>query len=396
MRSALVGSSRLLLLQRLGRHTCCLPTVAIPTASVVASTAVMGTTSTTRTTTVRFFETSNHGEEQEERRRQQKPGYKAFADVETGAVIDLFHHHAKVHPETQERYLDSEGVTTLLEGIGEQTTPSMVHNLMQAADLDGNGLISLSEFLQCADELLGGAPARIVLVVGGPGSGKGVLCRRLEEECNVVHLSSGDLLREEVQRGTVLGKEVASIMERGELVSSAVIVKLIRRRMRNHPGKRVLLDGFPRSIQNAHDLVDLCGKPELALHLVCDDTILMERIMKRQDGRTDDNFETALHRLRTYHQFHHTTMDWLRAQHVPVVNLDCSGSRENVWEQLLAIGRLMRPVTNLGNHHHHHHHSSPAKSDLFFPSTTTTTETETAEEEEEDSDGAETPKSGVM
>jgi adenylate kinase family enzyme len=64
------------------------------------------------------------------------------------------------------------------------------------------------------------------------------------------------------------------------------------------------------------------GKPELALHLDCDDTILMERIIKRgkigkENGtqRADDNFETALQRLRTFHKYHKPTMDWLREQH---------------------------------------------------------------------------------
>uniref|UniRef100_A0A7S1D364 EF-hand domain-containing protein n=1 Tax=Cyclophora tenuis TaxID=216820 RepID=A0A7S1D364_CYCTE len=335
---------------------------------------------------VRFFETCH--KQDAASKTSKKPGYKAFADVETGAVIDLFHHHAKIHPRTNERYLDREGVTSLLEGIGERPTHTMVENIMVAADLDANGFISLGEFLHCADDLLGGAPARIVLVVGGPGSGKGVLCKRLEQECNVVHLSSGDLLREEVERDTVLGREVASIMERGELVSSAVIVKLIRRRMRHHPGKRVLLDGFPRSLQNAHDLVDLCGRPELALHLMCDDTILMERILKRRDGRTDDNFETALHRLRTFHKSHKPTMDWLREQHVPVVNLDCSGSRENVWEQLLAIGRLMRPVTNL---------AGQTKPRLFDDYAIVEQQQQEDEEEgEEELEEEDVPKSGTL
>jgi len=143
-------------------------------------------------------------------------------------------------------------------------------------------------------------------------------------------------------------------MKRGELVSSAVITALIRRRTRNFPGRRILLDGFPRSVENAHDFLTLMGKPELALHLNCDDTILMERIMKRRkEGeekgikRADDNFDTALQRLRTYHKYHHSTMEWLREQCVPIVNLDCSGTPENVWNQLLAIGRLMRPATQL-------------------------------------------------
>lgn len=106
--------------------------------------------------------------------------------------------------------------------------------------------MSFKEFLESADKLLGNAPARIVLIVGGPGSGKGILSKRLEQECNVVHLSSGELLREEVEKESVLGKEVQEIIARGELVSSEIIVTLMRRKMHNHPGKRVLLDGFPR------------------------------------------------------------------------------------------------------------------------------------------------------
>lgn len=267
-------------------------------------------------------------------------GHIAFADVEYDAMVDLFHHHAG-----EKGHLDREGVHSLLASIGERPSPQEVQEIFRQSDLDGNGVISLQEFLACADRVfLAGAPARIVLVVGGPGSGKGALCKRLEKHCQVVHLSSGDMLREEVERNTILGKEVAEIMSRGDLVSSAVIVALVRRRMRHHPGKRVLLDGFPRSLQNAHDMVELCGKPELALHLECDDTVMLERILNRKENRADDNFETALQRLRTYHKSHHTTMDWLKQQGVPVVNLDCSGTKEHVWDQLLAIGRLMRPA----------------------------------------------------
>jgi adenylate kinase len=222
--------------------------------------------------------------------------------------------------------------------------------------------------LSASDSLLGGAPAGIVLLVGGPGSGKGVLSRRLEQECGVVHLSSGDLLRDEVRRDTILGREVKEIMDRGELVSSAVIVKLIRKVMRMHaPGKRVLLDGFPRSLQNAEDLVELCGTPELAIHLNCEDTTMIERILKRKEEavatteqnevgkdsesfaavRADDNIHTALQRLRTYHKSQKTTMDWLQQQHVPIINLDGSGTPDHVWDQLLAIGRLMRPACTI-------------------------------------------------
>ena len=64
---------------------------------------------------------------------------------------------------------------------------------------------------------------------------------RLIKECNVVHLSSGDLLRQEITDDTQLGRTVKGIMSRGELVSSAMMVALMKKRMKDHPGKRVLL-----------------------------------------------------------------------------------------------------------------------------------------------------------
>lgn len=60
--------------------------------------------------------------------------------------------------------------------------------------------------------------------------------------------------------------------------------------------------------------------------------------------RSDDNFHTALERIRTYHRYHDKTIEWLREQHVPIVNLDCEGTPDQVWSQLETIGKLMRPV----------------------------------------------------
>lgn len=286
-----------------------------------------------------------------------QPGSLAFADCEFDAIADLFYQFARKGVGAEGgvdeggSYLCVQGIRGVLESIGERPDEVTLKNIFKEADIDGDGKLHFDEFLLGADKVLGGAPARTVLVVGGPGSGKGILCTRLAAECGSIHLSSGSLLRDEVTRGTPLGNECADIMARGELVSSAVITALVRRRMRLFPGRRVLLDGFPRSLENATDFVNICGRPELALHLDCDDTVLMERIMIRSrtsaangNQRADDNIETALKRLRTFHKYHRPTIDWLREQCVPIVNLDCSQTPDNVWDQLLAIGRLMRPA----------------------------------------------------
>jgi adenylate kinase len=292
-----------------------------------------------------------------------RPGSIAFGECEIAALSDLFLQFAK----TKENdggapYLTLERVRLLLESVGERPDESTLQNLVNDADVDGTGKLNLDEFLHAADKLLGAAPARIVLVVGGPGSGKGELCSRLAAMCGAVHLSCGEMLREEVASNTPLGKEVSDIMSRGDLVSSAVVTALMRRRMRHHPGRRILLDGFPRSLENARDFVELCGPPELALHLNCDDTVMIERIMSRASGgdaeeetvegrpavaRSDDTVHTAIQRLKNYHKHHRPTMSWLKEIRVPIVELDCSGSKEDVWGQLTAIGRLMRPAVKL-------------------------------------------------
>lgn len=276
-----------------------------------------------------------------------KRGSSAASSLGQEALLDLMHTYGKVREGLLS--LDWLDVQNMLKGVGEEPTDEIVKKMFEVADVDGDGLIDTDSFMTHSDTFLGGRPARIILVVGGPGSGKGVLCERLVKECGVVHLSSGELLRDEVAQGTELGKQVEDIMKCGGLVSSAIMVTLMQKRMKDHPGKRILLDGFPRSQENARDLVTLCGKPELALHLTCDDTVLLERIIKRgkSGDRADDNFDTAIQRIRTYHKYHHLTLDFLREEQVPVVFLDCSMTHEGVWEQLRSIGRLMRSSVRL-------------------------------------------------
>uniref|UniRef100_A0A7S4VSX4 EF-hand domain-containing protein n=2 Tax=Ditylum brightwellii TaxID=49249 RepID=A0A7S4VSX4_9STRA len=279
-----------------------------------------------------------------------KHGSSSVRAMGQDALMDLMQHYGKVRNGVLS--LDWHDVSNLLKGVGNDSTDAFVKKLFEVADADGDGYIDEQEFFNNSELFLGEKPARIILVVGGPGSGKGLLSERLVKECGVIHISSGDLLRDEVAKGTTLGKQVDEIMKSGGLVSSGIMVALMQKKMKKHPGKRILLDGFPRSTENAQDLVTLCGKPELALHLDCDDTILIERILNRglssgSSARADDNIHTALTRIRNYHKYHHVTLDFLREEHVPIVYLDCSATPDGVWDQLRAIGRLMRQAVKL-------------------------------------------------
>ena len=314
---------------------------------------------------------SDHSLNSSSKDQPQQPGSIAFGECEIAALSDLFLQFAKTKdcsdggPGSDTPYLNLNRIKLLLESVGEKNIDeSTLQSLMQDINAHKDGKLRLDCFLAAADKILGKAPARVILVVGGPGSGKGALSERLAQDCGAVHLSCGEMLREEVEAQTPLGKEVAEIMARGDLVSSAVVTALMRRRMRQHPGQRILLDGFPRSLENARDFVELCGPPELALHLDCDDTVLIERILarggksakeaeraaiegKQVNVRSDDNVHTAIQRLKNYHKHHHSTMSWLKEIRVPIVELDCSGSKDEVWGQLMAIGRLMRPAVKL-------------------------------------------------
>ena len=90
------------------------------------------------------------------------------------------------------------------------------------------------------------------------------------------------MLREEVAEGTPLGKSVDAIMRRGALVPSETIVTLLRRRMRAYAAQRLLIDGFPRSRQNAIDFAEQCGIPELALVLTCPEQVVPSRAPRRR------------------------------------------------------------------------------------------------------------------
>lgn len=270
-------------------------------------------------------------------------GSRAFLPSELPAVSDLFSDFA--HGGT----LDKSGLAKLLKAVGEMPDQAMLDDLFAAADTDGSGLLDIAEFLAASDSILAKNPqvlARCTLVVGGPGSGKGMLCARLVAECGMGHVSCGDMLRDEVQLDTPLGQEVASILARGDLVSSATITALLRRRLRGVGGRRLLLDGFPRSRENAIDFEAQCGRPELALHLVCPPEVMIERILKRAqiEGRADDNLETARRRVEVFQESGRPTMQWLREARVPIIELDCAGTPDEVWSQLLTVGRLMRPA----------------------------------------------------
>lgn len=149
-----------------------------------------------------------------------------------------------------------------------------------------------------------------IVIFGAPGSGKGTQSDKIIEEFGVAHISTGDVLRAEINKGSELGKLAASIINDGNLLPDSLITDILASTLdslgKDIPG--VIFDGFPRTLAQAESLdVMLKQRGEevsVVVGLEVDDAELISRIVARgkTSGRADDNEETAKKRLETYYQ----------------------------------------------------------------------------------------------
>jgi len=184
-----------------------------------------------------------------------------------------------------------------------------------------------------------------VLLIGPPGSGKGTQGDRLAARLGLEHLAAGDLLRAEVAQQTPLGRQVAGIMARGELVPDVVILSLLMPRVLvAAEGNGYLLDGFPRSVEQAREarkLAETAGaSPDAVIYLDAPREVLVARILARaeKEGRADDNPETVKNRLRVFDEATAPLIDYYRERGLlHVVNAD--QDQDAVTEEILrALG----------------------------------------------------------
>lgn len=169
-----------------------------------------------------------------------------------------------------------------------------------------------------------------VLLIGPPGSGKGTQGERLADRLKLEHLAAGDLLRAEVAKATPLGRRVADMMQKGDLVPDAVILSLLMPRvLAASDGNGYVLDGFPRSVDQAVEarkLADLAqAGPDAVIYLDAPREELVRRILARAEieGRADDNPETVSNRLRVFDEATLPLIDHYRERGLlHVVNAD--------------------------------------------------------------------------
>ncbi len=210
-----------------------------------------------------------------------------------------------------------------------------------------------------------------LILLGPPGAGKGTQARRLQENYGIVQLSTGDMLRAEVESGSNLGRQAKEIMDSGDLVSDELIIAMISTRIdQDDCSNGFILDGFPRTTGQAEALTGMLEDKGLSIDLVIeldvDDDAMVERITGRfcctrcgagfhdefkkpeKEGvcdecggtefirRADDNAETVQNRLRAYHEQTAPIVSYYREKGV-MESVDAMLSIDEVTERLKAI-----------------------------------------------------------
>jgi adenylate kinase len=180
-----------------------------------------------------------------------------------------------------------------------------------------------------------------LILFGPPGAGKGTQSEKIIAKYNLIHLSTGDLLRSEIQAGTELGLQAKTLMDNGILVPDEVVIGMIDNKLKEHsnaPG--FIFDGFPRTVKQAEALDELLARYNesisVMIALVVDDNELLARLLNRgkTSGRPDDqNVELISRRIQEYNTKTKPVADYYFDQG-KFTAIDGIGEIEHIFDQI--------------------------------------------------------------
>ena len=183
------------------------------------------------------------------------------------------------------------------------------------------------------------------ILFGPPGAGKGTQAKMLIDKFNVVQISTGDMLRDEVKSQSELGKSAKAIMDRGDLVSDKIIIAMIKKRIQmSDCNNGFILDGFPRTLNQAIELEglleDLKIKIDNVIQIEVDENLLLERINKRalenESIRNDDNSSILKNRIIVY-----------KKDTMPVIDYYKNLKKLNTINGMQSIEKVSRDILNI-------------------------------------------------
>ena len=177
---------------------------------------------------------------------------------------------------------------------------------------------------------------RIVLL-GPPGAGKGTQAQKLAEKLGIPHISTGDLFRDNINRATELGLEAKKYLDSGDLVPATLTNRLVDDRLNAaDAADGFILDGFPRSVEQAEALKDMLAARNTTLDAVLEFRVseqeLLDRLKSR--GRADDTEDVILNRMKVYRDETAPLLDYYQAE---LKTVDAIGSLDEVFARALQV-----------------------------------------------------------
>ena len=183
-----------------------------------------------------------------------------------------------------------------------------------------------------------------LVIFGAPGSGKGTQSEKLIDRYHLHHISTGEVLRDHIARGTELGRTADSYISQGQLIPDELMLRVLEHELDNNPDKTaegVIFDGFPRTIPQALALKDMMKRRGQKIHAVIGLEVPEDQLMKRmvlrgkESGRSDDNPETIRKRLAVYHKQTQPLRDYYVGEGV-YVPIKGDGTVDQVFERVIA------------------------------------------------------------
>lgn len=203
-----------------------------------------------------------------------------------------------------------------------------------------------------------------LILIGSPGAGKGTQAKVLSKHFDIAHISTGDLLRDEINQKTELGLKIIDIMNAGELVSDEIVAKLLSNRIEKDDCKNgFILDGYPRNVEQAESLPSIVGDIDKVVLISVEDELIIERMVGRRgcpqcgqmyhikynppkkEGicdecgaklviRKDDNEETVKNRLSVYHTSTSPIIDYYKNKGL-LLKINGVGNIDDISKQLI-------------------------------------------------------------
>ncbi|HIV32031.1 MULTISPECIES: adenylate kinase [unclassified Alistipes] len=183
-----------------------------------------------------------------------------------------------------------------------------------------------------------------IVLFGAPGCGKGTQAQRLKEHYGIEHVSTGEVIRGEIARGTELGRSMESYIKAGKLAPDQIVIDMIANYVAEHrDAKGCIFDGFPRTTVQAEEFDKILAKNGLKVDIMIDIRVPEEELVKRillrgkDSGRADDASEEVIRgRLDVYHKQTAIVSDYYTAQN-KYASVDGVGTMDEVFDRIAAI-----------------------------------------------------------